>query len=103
MPAVPTLVTYVPKAGHDDALISLVRAHYPALRELGLASDKPPQLFRAWDKRTGASSIVEIFEWATEESSEIAHHTPEVMAVWESMGAHIESMTLLKIEAIEPG
>jgi len=33
-------------------------------------------------------------------SADTAHQLPEVMAVWETMGPHMESMTLTTLEAI---
>ena len=38
--------------------------------------------------------------WKDGKSSELAHQTPEVMAVWETMGPLLEDLTILKVEAI---
>jgi hypothetical protein len=95
------LVTYRPKPRTEDALLSLIREHWPTLNRLGLATIRPPKLWRAVDKRTGRTFFVEIFEWRDASASEIAHQTPEVMAVWEPMGPLLEEMSLARIEPVE--
>jgi hypothetical protein len=97
---VPTLVRYTPKPGNEEPLLDLVRQHWPTLRRLGLVTPSPTQLFRGKDKRTGRVSILEIFEWSDDRSSETAHQTPEVMAVWEPMGPLLESMELTRLERL---
>jgi hypothetical protein len=97
---VPMLVRYTPKPGSEERLLDLVREHWPTLRRLGLVTTSPPQLFRGKDKRTGRTSILEFFEWSDDTSSETAHQTPEVMAVWEPMGPLLESMELTRLERL---
>jgi hypothetical protein len=94
------LVTYYPKAGHEKVLLELIRKHWPALHKTGLATDEPAQIWRATEKRSGATYFVERFQWANAEAPDIAHQTPEVMAVWEPMGPVMEKMTLAKLEAV---
>jgi hypothetical protein len=92
------LVSYYPKKGQEKVLLDLVKKHWPILNKAGLTTDVEAQIWRATDKRTGDIYFVEKFQWATPESSEIAHQTPEVMAVWEPMGPVMEKMSLAKIE-----
>ena len=94
------LVRYTPKAGSEQPLLELVRQHWPTLRHLGLVTSAPTRLFRASDKRTGRVSILEMFEWSDATSSETAHQTPEVMAVWEPMGPLLENMELTRLEPL---
>lgn len=94
------LVRYTPRPGQEDALIALVRDHWPTLRTLGLATATPAQLFRGVDKRTSRVSVFEMFEWTDAGSSETAHQTPEVMAVWEPMGPLLEDMDLVRLERL---
>jgi hypothetical protein len=94
------LVRYTPRPGSEDALIALVRAHWPTLRKLGLATSTPPRLFRGVDKRTNRVSVFELFEWTDSSSSETAHQTPDVMAVWEPMGPLLEDMDLVRLERL---
>lgn len=104
MPPVHRLVIYRPKAGHSDQLESLLRKHAPVLRDTGLlADDKPFTLYRAQNLRdhgTPGAYFIEIFHWRDDKASDLAHQTPAVMAVWETMGPHIEDMTLTSLEPL---
>ena len=40
------------------------------------------------------------FFWKDEQASDLAHQSPAVMAVWETMGPHMEGMTLTTLEAL---
>ena len=94
---VPTLVRYRAKPGGEARLEELVRAHWPTIHALGLATDAPARLWRAHDKRAGTDSLLELFEWRTETSSDVAHQTPEVMALWEPMGEVLESLEITQL------
>ena len=94
------LVTYRPKQGQEAALLDLVRKHWPALDRLGLVTKEPARIFRATD-RQGRTSFVEMFQWKDAKAPEIAHQTPEVMAVWEPMGRIMEGMDISQIEQLE--
>src|SRR5262249_26483124 len=37
------------------------------------------------------TTFVEIFSWSRPDAPQIAHNTPSIMAVWEPMGALVES------------
>jgi hypothetical protein len=96
-----TLVSYYPKAGKEQELLALIQKHWPTLNELELVSPMRAQIWRASDKRTQQSFFVELFEWKDETSSDIAHQTPEVMAVWETMGPILETLQLTRLEPVE--
>jgi quinol monooxygenase YgiN len=104
MPTVHRLVIYRPKADHADQLEAILKKHGPVLRETGLlAPDQPVRLFRATDlRRHGAPEpyFVEEFHWRDEQASDLAHQTPAVMAVWETMGPHMADMTLTTLEPL---
>jgi quinol monooxygenase YgiN len=93
------LCTYHPKKGKENAFLALLEKHWPALDGVGLVSKEPPRMFRAEDKR-GSLCFVEMFQWKDEKSPEIAHQTPEVMAVWEPMGAVLQEMHFWQIEPL---
>jgi len=95
-----THVTYRPKKGKESELFALVKKHWPTLRRTGLVTGDPATVYRATDKRSGAVYFVEIFSWRDEKASGIAHQTPEVMAVWEPMGAILEELQITILEAI---
>ena len=70
--------------GREAEFTTLLRRHWPTLHALGLVTDDRPQHFRGAEK-DGGPLFVEIFSWASEEASGIAHEHPEVMAIWEPM------------------
>ena len=97
------LVIYRPKAGKTEDLLAILRKHGPVLRGSGLLTDAPVQIYRATDlRRQGEAEpyFIETFEWKDEAASDVAHQTPEVMAVWETMGPYLENMTLTTLEAL---
>lgn len=71
------IAVYRPREGKQAQLLELVRAHVPALRRLGLATERPPTVLRAKD-----GSLLEVFEWVSPEAVERAHHHPEVQQMW---------------------
>jgi len=85
MPGPPTVVCiYRVAPGSETEFSSLLKRHWPALQELGLVTEKRPLHFQGAES-DGRPLFVEIFEWKSEESSELAHEHPEVMAIWEPM------------------
>src|SRR2546423_8889364 len=94
------LITYTPKQGSEAALLDLLRRHWSTLRRLELVTHTPGQLWRANDKESNRVRFLEMFEWADASSSDIAHQTPEVMAVWEPMGPLLESMSMQRLQRV---
>ena len=97
------LVIYRPRKGHESDLAAILQKHGPTLRKSGLITDEPVEVWRATDLQyQGEPSryFVETFQWRDEKASDIAHQTPEVMAVWETMGPHLEEMTLTTLERL---
>ena len=78
----PVIACYRPKPGRDAALIDLVRGHVPALRRLGLVTERAPYCMRAAD-----GTLVEVFEWASARAIEAAHESPEVRQIRAAFGA----------------
>jgi hypothetical protein len=85
------ICTYRVKAGAREQFIELLRKHWPALREAGLATDTPALHFEAeiggGRHEESGTTFVEIFSWSRPDAPRIAHSTPSIMAVWEPMGA----------------
>jgi hypothetical protein len=96
------LVIYRPKPGSLAALEAIVAQHGPVLRKIGLITDAPVQLYRGSDLRKPDDGpfLVEQFVWRDGQAANVAHQTPEVMAVWETMGPHLADMTLITLDAI---
>lgn len=90
------ICTYRVKAGARDEFVELLKRHWPALRQAGLATDTPAMHFEyvptSKSSRHGESGItfVEIFSWLRPDGPNLAHQTPEVMAIWEPMGGLVE-------------
>src|SRR5687767_10562946 len=93
------LVSYYPKAGKANDLVRLLTQHWPTLHGLGLVVGEA-RLWQATDKRTGREFFVELLNWRNENASDLAHQTPEVMAVWETMGPLLEDMQLTRLTPI---
>ena len=89
MSANTVICTFRIKRGRERAMMRLLKAHWPTLRRLGLVTAERSRLFRGKDK-TGKSYFVEIFTWKNQAAVDFAHRSPEVMAVWEPMGALVE-------------
>lgn len=95
---VSNMVTYVAKAGKEAELLALVKKHEPALRSVGLVTDEPFKVFKAFDIRKKRVQFVEFFVWKDGNASDVAHQTPEVMAVWEPMGPVLEELIICEVE-----
>ena len=101
---VTTLVIYRPKKGKEKKLQALVLKHAPVLDGVGLITKVPVKVWKATDKRSGEVAFVEIFQWKSQKASDIAHQTPEVMAVWEPMGLVLEDLKFSRLELlVAPG
>ena len=94
------LCTYRIKDGQETDFLQLLEKHWPMLRSVGLATNDPAQVFRSKDKE-GKTVFVELFSWKDADAPDVAHQTPEVMSVWEPMGALAEEMNFWPVEAVE--
>ena len=98
---------YHVKPGHEAEMEALLAKHWPALRSAGLASEEPPLIYRGLasgkpdDMHGAAGTYIEIFSWENPDGPEVAHQTPEVMAIWEPMGAICESMDFPLFEPLD--
>jgi hypothetical protein len=97
--AVKMVCTYWPKKGGERRLLGLLEAHWPTLREAGLASAEPPQLYRGTDRK-GRACFVEVFEWKDGRAAVRAHEHPEVMALWGPMEELAQAMEFVEIEPL---
>jgi hypothetical protein len=98
---------YRVKEGHEGEMETLLARHWPTLRAVGLVSEDPPLIYRGLpsgkpgDEHGAAGVYIEIFSWADASGPRVAHETPEVMAVWEPMGAICEDMDFPAFEQID--
>ena len=96
---VDTLCRYHVKPGKQQEFEDLLARHWHTLHDAGLATDEPARLFRADDK-AGNLAFIEMFSWRSGESAQTAHETPEVMRLWEPMGALCQDMEFWHVEAL---
>jgi quinol monooxygenase YgiN len=87
--AVTVICTYRVKKGKEKDFETLLAKHWRTLREHDLATETPSKVYSGTEG-PDAPYYVEIFEWKDEAATETAHELPEVMAVWEPMGALCE-------------
>jgi hypothetical protein len=77
-----SVACYRPRPGCEDALLELVRNHLPPLRALGLVTDRASIAMRTKD-----GTIVEVFEWVSQEAIVGAHTNPAVIELWKRFEA----------------
>ena len=87
--ATTVICTYQVRAEKEDEFRELLSRHWPTLDGLGLVRGDGARVFRG-EHDGGSPFYVEIFEWKDAEAPGVAHRTPEVMAIWEPMGALVE-------------
>jgi hypothetical protein len=80
---------YRPNAGKDAELLELVRRHCPTLRKYELITDRAPVICRSEN-----GTIIEVFEWVSDDAHKRVHELPEIAAIWERM-AQIGDMPAL--------
>ena len=96
---VTVLCIYRIAQGKEQEFQKTLASHWPTLDRAGLVSSEPSKVFRGTGK-DGKTSFIEILQWKDDKASDLAHHTPEVMAVWEPMGALTTGMEFINIEPI---
>jgi hypothetical protein len=69
-----SVACYKPRPGREQALLELVRNHLPPLRAEGLVTEHAPIVMRCAD-----GTIVEIFEWVSQEIIVRVHKNPVVL------------------------
>ena len=75
-----SLAMYRPHEGKKAELMEILKSHYPTLRAEGLVTDRQPLILESTD-----GTLIEIFEWASDEAKDLAHRHPAVQVLWEKM------------------
>jgi hypothetical protein len=88
---------YRPRADAVDDLLALIREHRATYTELGLATDRPEEIYVGEDQDGSGPLIVAIFQWVDAEAPQRAHQHPRIGALWERME------TLVEARAMGPG
>ena len=71
------IVAYKPKPGKAEALKALTKTHVPRLKKEGSVTDREAIMMETAD-----GTIIEVFEWLSEEAIKNAHSNPEVLKMW---------------------
>src|ERR1700754_248517 len=71
------IVAYKPKPGKTAALQELTKSHVPRLLTEGLVTNRTPVI-----AETADGTIIEVFEWLSDEAIAKAHQNPEVQKMW---------------------
>jgi hypothetical protein len=87
------IAVYRPRAGKSERLMELLRQHLPILRAQGLATERTPYVMR-----TASGTLVEVFEWKSEEAVAQAHNNPAVLAMWGKFAEACEYDCLANLE-----
>jgi len=83
------IALFRPKPDKAADLMACMRDHLPVLRAQGLATDRPSVVLRAVD-----GTLLEIFEWVSQDAIDAAHGNPAVLALWQRYAACCEYVTL---------
>ncbi|HWN68116.1 MAG TPA: hypothetical protein VNM90_10790 [Haliangium sp.] len=93
--------------GKEEEMVKLLEKHWPTLHAAGLTTNDRPVIYRSiasgkpGEDHDAPSTFVEIFSWKDGRAAGVAHETPEVMAVWEPMGAICEDMEFPHFERLD--
>lgn len=87
------IACFKPKEGKTDLLLEAVKEHLPVLRKEDLITDREGIVMRS-----GNGSIIEIFEWKSEDAIEKAHSSKSVLKLWEKFEEACEYIPITNIE-----
>ncbi|MGE3108176.1 MAG: ATP-binding protein [Phycisphaerales bacterium] len=77
-----SFAAFRPKPGKDADLLAVIADRLPLLRRLGLATDREHIVVR-----TPSGIILEVSEWVSQDAIDAAHHTPDVLTLWNRFSA----------------
>jgi hypothetical protein len=76
------IALFRPKPDKAADLMACMRDHLPVLRAQGLATDRSSVVLRAVD-----GTLLEIFEWVSQDAIDAAHGNPAGLALWQRYAA----------------
>ncbi len=110
---------YEVRAGNEDKMLALLKAHWPALRAAELVTDEASRIYRAIDDAVGSgertptagadpdavqtTTFVEVFAWTSARAADVAHQTPSILAIWEPMAQLCQHMEFPHFERVDLG
>ena len=90
------ICAFRPKPGQEAELLEVVKTHMPTLKGQDYITDRPATVMRSTD-----GTILEVFEWKSEEHTRQAHEDPVVLAMWKRFGACCDYVTLRDLAETE--
>lgn len=85
---------YRPRRDALDELLGTIRNHRATYTELGLATDRPEEVYIGEDQDGSGPLVIAIFQWLDAEAPARAHNHPRVGALWERMEALVEDRAM---------
>ena len=71
------IACFKPKEGKGNELLEIIKDHMPVLRKEGLVTDRECIVMRSEN-----GTILEVFEWKSQEAINKAHENPNVLDLW---------------------
>ncbi len=87
------IVAYRPKPGKQPLLLELTKEHLRILRGEDLATERPSYVMQAND-----GTVIEVFEWKSNEAIAAAHTNPVVLKMWERYAEACEYVPLASVQ-----
>jgi hypothetical protein len=85
---------YRPRADAVDDLLDLIREHRTVYTDLGLATERPEEVYIGQDQDGSGPLITAIFQWIDAEAPARAHQHPKIGALWERMATFVEDRAM---------
>ncbi|HMQ68972.1 MAG TPA: hypothetical protein PKA90_08210 [Ignavibacteria bacterium] len=87
------IACFKPKEGKSELLLEAVKEHLPLLRKEGLITEREGIIMRSKD-----GSIIEVFEWRSEDAVNMAHTNKSVLKLWEKFEEACEYIPVSDVE-----
>ena len=90
------IACYKPKPAREKELDQLMKTHIDRLRREGLVTDRESIIMKS-----ASGTVIEVFEWASKEAIESAHHNPVVQKMWREYSEVCDYESPLNIEEFQ--
>jgi quinol monooxygenase YgiN len=87
------IAAFKPRPGKQAQLAAVVARHWDVLAAQGLVTHRPRYAMQAGD-----GTIIEVFEWRSNEAIEQAHRNPAVQALWAEFEEACEYVPLASLD-----
>ena len=86
------IACYKPKPNKNEALRTLMKDHLAILKSQDLVTDRASIIMEAKD-----GTILEVFEWKSQEAMASAHTNPVVQAMWQDYAEVCEYVPIVDV------